>query len=159
MTDAADSRTRIDVGADHLREGRQTGGVAGPVVSSVSIIRIRCAKVRTAVMNRTLEHDHTAAERWSHSTPGFWTVYTHTTQHFEMVLHRSLYSPLRGFVQNEAFQRVGLLHPRRAGKNLLRVLVTGPPACPNACRTEVDILGMVFSIESWRQQTHDMHQR
>src|SRR5271166_4165186 len=93
---------------------------------------------------------------------GFWTVYTHTTQHFEMVLHvlhRSLYSPLRGFVQNEAFQRVGLLHPRRAGKNLLRVLVTGPRACPNARRTEVDVLGMVFSIESWRQQTHDVHPR
>src|SRR4051794_36830485 len=63
------------------------------------------------------------------------------------------------FVQNDAGERIELTDPRRATQYLPCVGIPSVPALPDAGRTEIDVLGVVFAIELRSQQPDHVHLR
>src|ERR1700726_3809233 len=60
-------------------------------------------------------------------------------------------------VKYDAGERIELANPGRARQHRPRMRVAGVPALLDAIRAEVDVLGVGFTIELWREQADHMH--
>ena len=62
-------------------------------------------------------------------------------------------------MQNDAFQRIAIIVPRRPLQRARRVGITCFPTYTNTRGAKVDIFGVVFVVEPRRKKSHDVHLR
>src|SRR5262245_57133168 len=62
-------------------------------------------------------------------------------------------------VQDDALERIARVVPRRPPQRTPRVGIARLPAQANPRRAEIDILGVVFVVQSGREELHDVHAR
>ena len=62
-------------------------------------------------------------------------------------------------MQNDTLYRIEISLPRRLLKRLHCRTVPGSSASSDPGSAEIYILGVVFVVEAWREETHDMHLR
>src|SRR5580704_6458449 len=67
------------------------------------------------------------------------------------------HAPRFGFMQDEAFERIERMGPRRLLQHAHRVGVSGLPTEADAARAEIDVFRMILSRQRRRQQPHHMH--
>src|SRR5262249_47081338 len=91
---------------------------------------------------REREHDAETSE-----TPGISQQIS-----FRCQLHQ-----LHLLVQDDAAQRFEIADPWRATQHRLGMRIAGVPALHDAAWTEVDVLGVVLSVQLRRKQAHHMH--
>ena len=62
-------------------------------------------------------------------------------------------------MKNDSREWIELADPGRTIENSPGMRIASVPALPEAGRTEIDVLGVVLTIELRRQQSHHMHPR
>ena len=61
-------------------------------------------------------------------------------------------------MQNDAFQRIAIIVPRRPLQRARRVGIACFPTYTNTRGAKVDIFGLVFVVEPRRKKSHDVRQ-